>query len=366
MVIYFLLFPMIAMIYLMTLLLRQKAQTQKTIFCVLTFGTLGFISASRASSVGTDVTLYENIFKSINCGMSAENNLGYVIYNKLIGNAFGYTGHEITAANSVLITILIGFFIWKVAEHYFVATFLYISLFYYATSFNISRQFIAMGLVLVAISFALDKKVMPWFILTVLATLFHATAIVAFPVYWLTKVHWDAKKTLGIFPITIFASFIFDAILNIFVRFFPHYEMYITGTQFNIAGQGQGRVVLVKVFILFILLGLLLLYQKRYGLISERHHNIIALTTVGLSIGIVFYNNILLNRVELFYSILSIVFIPIAIDYISLKFKEKDTVRLMLAMRLMLTIGILLITLVPYYIQVSGNYSGILPYTMNK
>ncbi|MBS1014260.1 EpsG family protein [Levilactobacillus brevis] len=360
MVIYFLLFPMIAMIYLMTLLLRQKAQIQKTIFCVLTFGTLGFISASRASSVGTDVTLYENIFKSINYGMSAENNLGYVIYNKLIGNVFGYTGHEITAANSVLITILIGFFIWKVAEHYFVATFLYISLFYYATSFNISRQFIAMGLVLVAISFALDKKVMPWFILTVLATLFHATAIVAFPVYWLTKVHWDAKKTLSIFPITIFASFIFDAISNIFVRFFPHYEMYITGTQFNIADQGQGRVVLVKVFILFILLGLLLLYQKRYGLISERHHNIIALTTVGLSIGIVFYNNILLNRVELFYSILSIVFIPIAIDYISLKFKEKDTVRLML------TIGILLITLVPYYIQVSGNYSGILPYTMNK
>ena len=73
MVIYFLLFPMIAMIYLMTLLLRQKAQIQKTIFCVLTFGTLGFISASRASSVGTDVTLYENIFKSINYGISAEN-----------------------------------------------------------------------------------------------------------------------------------------------------------------------------------------------------------------------------------------------------------------------------------------------------
>ena len=124
MVIYFLLFPMIAMIYLMTLLLRQKAQIQKTIFCVLTFGTLGFISASRASSVGTDVTLYENIFKSINYGISAENNWGYVIYNKLIGSVFGYTGHEITAANSVLITILIGIFIWKVAEHYFVAKFL--------------------------------------------------------------------------------------------------------------------------------------------------------------------------------------------------------------------------------------------------
>ena len=136
--------------------------------------------------------------------------------------------------------------------------------------------------------------------------------------------------------------------------------MYITGTQFNIADQGQGRVVLVKVFILFILLGLLLLYQKRYGLISERHHNIIALTTVGLSIGIVFYNNILLNRVELFYSILSIVFIPIAIDYISYKFKEKNVVRLLL------TIGVLLITLVPYYIQVSGNYSGILPYILEK
>ena len=201
---------------------------------------------------------------------------------------------------------------------------------------------------------------MPWFILTVLATLFHATAIVAFPVYWLTKVHWDVKKTLSIFPITIFASFIFDAILNIFVRFFTHYEMYITGTHFNISDQGQGRVVLVKIFILLILFTLFLFYKKSYALISECHQSLIALTTVGLSIGIVFYNNILLNRIEMFYSILSIVFIPIAIDYISLKFKQKD------AVRLMLTIGILLITLVPYYIQVSGNYSGILPYVIQQ
>ncbi|WP_058218092.1 EpsG family protein [Lactococcus lactis] len=134
--------------------------------------------------------------------------------------------------------------------------------------------------------------------------------------------------------------------------------MYITGTQFNIADQGQGRVVLVKVFILLILLTLFLFYKKSYALISERHQSLIALTTIGLSIGIVFYNNILLNRIEMFYSILSIVFIPIAIDYISLKFKEKDTVRQML------TIGIFLITLVPYYIQVSGNYSGILPYVI--
>ena len=95
-------------------------------------------------------------------------------------------------------------------------------------------------------------------------------------------------------------------------------------------------------------------------MLSECHQSLIALTTVGLSIGIVFYNNILLNRIEMFYSILSIVFIPIAIDYISLKFKQKD------AVRLMLTIGILLITLVPYYIQVSGNYSGILPYVIQQ
>lgn len=91
---------------------------------------------------------------------------------------------------------------------YEIAIFLFITLGSYTFFFNGARQGIATAICFLALPFLLQRKVIPYVLLVLCATLFHKTAIVALPLYYISskKVGWKQIIIILIAAVILAAS----------------------------------------------------------------------------------------------------------------------------------------------------------------
>lgn len=110
-------------------------------------------------------------------------------------------------------------------------------LIFYQECFNITRQMPAIALVFFSITFCFSRKIIPYLICVYLASLFHSTALVALPIYFLYP-----RKVMGFGEIMkkiILSAFIVVGVV-IFLKyvitldFFQHYEVY-SKTMFQVS-----------------------------------------------------------------------------------------------------------------------------------
>ena len=107
---------------------------------------------------------------------------------------------------------------------------------FYTRFLNLIRQGIAVCIVVFAFNFIEDKKPIKYFASIIIAMLFHRTAIVALPLYFinilLNKEDKKSKKImLGIYILVIASIFFYDIILNVLlnINILPNkFELYLT------------------------------------------------------------------------------------------------------------------------------------------
>lgn len=117
-------------------------------------------------------------------------------------------------------------------------------LMFYPTAFNLIRMFTAIGIILFAIPYIKHRKFIKFMLLTLLATSFHTTAILFFPLYWLVNIRLT-KITLIWSTVCCLALYIFSSkVLVLLLRFFATY--YSTRYESNIgSGSGLGMLILL-------------------------------------------------------------------------------------------------------------------------
>ena len=281
----------------------------------------------------------------------------YVIYNK--GVSFISTNTQaIIIANSLIIIILAGIFIYKNTSNVFISIYCYILLYFYFTGFNISRQFIALLLIANSYYFLKRKKTLKYFFIIVIATLVHNTAVVGLLLLPLSKIKWSNFKICILAVITAIIMGAYNKILTLFLVVFPRYTMYINGTsQFSLSDTGQGKKIIVSFFYLLIVLICMFFLnktKKKKELLDIRRdlYFLTSIITIAVVGGIVFYNNLLISRIILYFSIFIIIYIPKVINYIS---HTKLT-------KIILYYIILIIIAIPGLVELYSNISGVIPY----
>ena len=359
MLIYFALFPIIGLFYVLFL---NRQINSRPLFFLSAFGFLGLVAALRTSDIGVDVKLYEDLFVREISGRSFSLNPKYPVYTlfEYFVSGFSRTPHAITAANSLLICALVGLFIYRIGVHELYATFLFVSMYFYANSLNTARQYIAIAVVMNAFVFLLKKQWLPYLILTFIAIGFHQSAVVTFALLPIAYVKWNGH-TLRIFAVVLAAvAFFYQFLLKGFLAVFPSYNVYFTvdsadGTTMA-AALGKGNVLYYDLALL-IIFGLLMAIIVRFELaLTERDKVICVAYSVNVFLGLVFYNVMSIERVFTYFAIVGIVALPLLCERVApIVFQRENGEILAFSLIFAVTLGV-------YTIQVMKNYDNITPY----
>lgn len=345
----------------------RKDQPLTSLYLVPFFIIFGVISAGRDSSVGVDTMLYKNLFLNHSNSNVLDNILNskypaYEFYSIILHNLFPYP-QTIIIFNSLITLFFISVFIKYWSKDVFISSFLYVSFYFFFYSLNIGRQYLALSLLTFAVVNLMRKKMKLFWSLYIVAILIHNTAIVGIIFYVISKVHWNMKK-YGIFSlITISVFLIYERIISLFIRVFPAYVGYFTGAgnKVNLMTQSEGNKLYLTLFYAIFLIAGLLLYSserenKKIGMLN-------AIMIVSTIIGLIFSKNILIGRIEQYFTIYIIVYVPQVINLVakhlvidSNKYKYKY-------IYLIVSWGTMIVSLIPLLFQLLKNISGVNPYS---
>lgn len=184
---------------------------------------------------------------------------------------------------------------------YGVAAFFSFLCFYYAFSFNITRQFIAIALVIWGMQFVFKNKLLPFLIVIVLATGFHLSAPIAGLVWFL----WDHKKNESV---SSQKRVVILIVVTIIVFGYQEVITYMTGhisvlgdyaSYANTNTGGQNR----DLYLYIVELAILLLLKGKMRCNDSRVEVMYSLLIISVLIGFTGFTHPQVKRLAYYYSV---------------------------------------------------------------
>jgi hypothetical protein len=305
----------------------------------------------RASSVGTDTNNYTGIFKSVNrsnfTAMDTSLEYLFIILNKI---AYFFSENYISLLISIaIITIYFNIkVISKLSVNLGLSIFIYITLGGYVFFFNGARQAIAVAIFGMAILQIYNKNLRRYIFWVFIAALFHTTAMVMLPLYFLNFNKFSLKKSIVI-------GFMFTALimsLSILLRLASDDVI----ARYSVYEDREASGAYILTFFYFINTIFLIYLKKRISILYINEYNFflnlcvvytliyVAVQVTGVDINLI--------RLASYFQLGFILIYPIVFKDVSM-FKE-------LAPRL-LFLGVHIL----FYFIYLGRMSSLVPYTFN-
>lgn len=291
-----------------------------------------FFAGARSITVGTDTASYgyptflATREYSLATFLSNQTYLSWGILYKLVtwiaSNTFGTFESMLFAIElcTVVPVVVIGY---KYTDHHLVLVIALFSLYFYPLSFNLMRQLIAMGFLLVA-WYALDhKKMIGYFIWLVVAILFHSSAVLGLMLLVIELVARPSKipykrKALFFIAASIVCVLLLPYVLNAIAPFLPHYGAYMIDSKYAIRGHGY-RNLAELVFVLIILCSLCHCFVgrefiNRPQVVRERVEKLLLVVVFGVIVTGITPFSVYLGRVGLYFLYFAILLMPNILD----------------------------------------------------
>lgn len=320
----------------------NKTSSQKLMSIL--FIQLFLILAVRDYSVGSDTTAYISLFERINIYPFLNFNIsrhefGYILLNKIIG-LFTQNKQLFISIIAFLPLVLIFRFIKRESKIKWLTVVLFITLGFYTNSFNWFRQIIAMALIVNSIEYVKTNQLKKFIGITILASLFHITALVFIPIYFIKNIKISIKSiTIYVF-MGVFIFFFSRPIINIVVSLLATYE-------YTVDSGGGTTFLLILIMILFFSL----FFKKNILSASPEQQVYYHILFFAILFQLFALEFGLMTRVVRYFSIFLIVFIPNIIYYL----RDKYITILGLSM-------VCVLTLLIYYYSLLNDISSITPY----
>lgn len=224
-------------------------------FIIPSFLILFFISTFRGDFT-TDYKNYSNLFflynkysfvELFNAGF--QNELGFIYLNKIIGL---FTDNVIYFFAVMAAVILFGFFhhFKKYSVNLWLSVLMFVTVGSYYASFNITRHIFAVAIIFAGSKFLYERKFFKWTLVVILASLFHKTAIIMIPFYFILNFRIKFRNWVLIAIGSVITILLFDNIVLLAQEYL--YEQY-TDTSYGMWGQALTNVVLPIAFLIFCL-----------------------------------------------------------------------------------------------------------------
>ena len=208
---------------------------------ILILFTLVAFAAIRKVGVGTDSGNYVGIFTSLDYdfkdGFKAIGSIeiGFLFLNYLLVKITDQYWILFTGISSISVYLYVLVFRIKSLDLR-LSIFIFITSAIYLFSFNGARQGMAAAFVALAILYAMDKKIKLFLLFVFLSTLFHKTAIIMLPFYYLINIRFSLLNVFLLFcisflPINFLAEILSLADENTIERFSEYIDRGATGVE---------------------------------------------------------------------------------------------------------------------------------------
>lgn len=188
----------------------------------LSFLPMFLVSAFRYD-VGVDYMSYTFIFEAANQGKAVHTENGYKLLNQIIG-AYTNNPQILYIVTSAITLLLIVYGIYKYSNNPAMSLYLFMTMGYIFSSFNILRQYIAIGLIFVGLKFIKENKFAPFLMLVLVAMTFHKTAIIMIPMFFILRLRIKQSYffmiTMACIALVPLRGVLRDILVNIF---YPQY-----------------------------------------------------------------------------------------------------------------------------------------------
>ena len=301
----------------------HKTTDGKTVYLWCCFLIFGMTMALRKYTVGTDAVTYYKMYQNI----AQSSSLMQALKVSQIPSAIVYVGMHYCITrmlyfpqlgmlvNSLVIAVGFFEFIKRKSKDYFLSCVLFIGLTLFYESMNGTRQFMAIALAVNAfVILEKDSKNFKGWLLFILAVGIHNT-IITFALSYLGVVIAKRCKNLRKIHfvsilVSVCAAILFKTGVQIIVRIFPYYEMYVNGENPAqiLASSGKGRIIFLYLSLLLVLTlaSLLIGKTKKLDGMESYHFG----CTFCLVMGIIFSKNVLMSRILWPFLTLLVVYLP--------------------------------------------------------
>lgn len=295
--------------------------------------------------VGTDFWMYNNYFRHIQ-NITKESSIleyGYFVFNKLL-RLISNSDQIIFLATSFIILLFIFKCVLRYSKRYELSFYLFITMYFYYSSFNITRQFIAIALSFYAVRYIFEKKCIYYMAFIFIAGLFHNSAFIMAPFYFISQLKFSNKAYIMISILAILVFLFFNQAINIVFTILPRYKKYI-GSDFLTSDSNLMHFIVIAIVMIvsFIL-------KEKLNKLDYKNNvyiNAIFFATIFQLLGI---KTVLFSRIVMYLSIYGIILIPNMISLFSKKIRP-----------IVYLAVVLIYYLNCFVLMLTGN-SGILPY----
>ncbi len=194
------------------LCIRKPSAKKNTVYVCIVFGYMLVMSVLRYG-IGND---YFN-YRSYLYGMT-DNGLSFIQTVRIYGLEPGYVlllkaaallGGDYIVLNvitAVLIIVPTAYIILKYSKMPWLSAWLYLTVTFFYNSLNFTRQSLSVAVIFLGWRFFRDKKHIPAVLIIIAASMFHISALVLLPVYFLSLIKPSAKTlaVIGALGLTIF------------------------------------------------------------------------------------------------------------------------------------------------------------------
>lgn len=277
-----------------------------------------FLGGLRGLSVGTDTSHYISILRSISMGDNINLAKSFVTHRDVtFWTIYGYI--YMFFKGFTILFIIHSLLNWSVASsaiksistNCFLALLIYIAFRFSDLHLSGMRQGIALAFVMYSHKYIIGRNIWKYMCVILLATTFHKSAFIAFPLYWIFL--FDIKKIPALYIFILIGIFFFARNIlysNIFSMLLQNetYDIYLR------SNVEHGHLYYMLYIVSFSLC--YLFYNKEDGLSSK----LLLFAFIGVLLQSITLANPIFNRVSIYFTISFVFLIPSIYSYNSEKY----------------------------------------------
>lgn len=252
-----------------TLKIKDDYYTKYVVFLTFAILFLGLVTGFRSFNVGTDLnyTYIPGFYKILNGSTNEYSERGFVLFIQLL-QIFSDNARILVLSTSLIFSFCLCRIAVKKSANLYVCLLASLLSTFYFTSLNNVRQSLAIIILIEGFNYIVDKKLFKYLICVFLAFLFHKSALIMIPMYFVINSEFIKKHYLTLLIISIIILPILSKIF-IYLISFTKYAYYFN-SDFN---NGESNLLNIIINALWLFISFLLLnneketYKESYALL---------------------------------------------------------------------------------------------------
>lgn len=318
---------LIIMLYFFSISLVRGNGKIKKILTYIGGILLLLLLALKSSAVGNDTGNYIYYFNRLGqldglTDPASRFEVGYQVYSKLIYLIFKNSQFLFIISSIICMAALI-LFLKKFSNNIAYSLFLFVGLRFYYFYLSGIRQSLAISIILVAFIYFRNNKKMISFLLIILATLFHNSAIIFLLIFPLEKINKVKNGVAFICVFGLLSYLLINPLINIVLQHLPeYYGHYLLSESF--AAGNLANYLDFGLKMSFIILAIVMNYKNlNVDNNDSNYKNNVYFMIISAILSLIATRASLLDRLELYFWIFSITFIPDILNNIRSKSNKK-------------------------------------------